>query len=111
MAFFVSDFYIDKKYSGLIIAGTGLGHVNQKLISSLIRAKEENMPIFMTSQCLWGFTNLNVYETGRKLIEANVIPLANMLPEVALIKAMWVLGHTKEELMETKDQTKLEGFF
>jgi glutamyl-tRNA(Gln) amidotransferase subunit D len=92
----IIDFYIDKKYSGLVIAGTGLGHINQNLISSLVRAKEENIPVFMTSQCLWGFTNLNVYETGRKLIEANVIPLANMLPEVALVKAMWVLGHTKE---------------
>jgi len=90
------DFYIDKKYSALIIAGTGLGHTNQKLISSFNNAREKNIPVFMTSQCFWGFTGMTVYETGRMLLDAGVIPLANMLPEVALVKAMWVLGHTKE---------------
>ncbi len=90
------DFFISKKYSGLVIAGTGLGHVNKKLIKSIKRATENEIPVFMTSQCLWGFTGLNVYKSGRMLLEAGVIPLANMLPEVALVKAMWVLGHTKE---------------
>ncbi|MBN1327983.1 MAG: Glu-tRNA(Gln) amidotransferase subunit GatD [Candidatus Heimdallarchaeota archaeon] len=92
------DYFIEKKYSALVIAGTGLGHTSQKLIDSFYKAKEKNMPIFMTSQCFWGFTGLSVYETGRMLLTAGVIPLANMLPEVALVKAMWVLGHTKEIL-------------
>jgi glutamyl-tRNA(Gln) amidotransferase subunit D len=116
------DFYIDKKYSGIVIAGTGLGHVNQKLISTLKRANDENIPVFMTSQCFWGFTGMNVYETGRMLLDAEVIPLANMLPEVALVKAMWVLGHTKEipfvrELMqknlagEITNREPFEGYF
>jgi len=90
------DYYIDNKYSALVIAGTGLGHTTQKLISSFNQAKEKNIPIFMTSQCFWGFTGMTVYETGRMLLDAGVIPLGNMLPEVALVKAMWVLGHTKE---------------
>jgi len=116
------DFFIDKNYSGLVIAGTGLGHVNQNLIYSIKRAKDENMPIFMTSQCFWGFTGLNVYETGRLLLDAGVIPLYNMLPEVALVKAMWVLGHTKEipfvrELMqknlagEITNRESFDGYF
>lgn len=92
----IIDYYIDNGYHGLVIAGTGLGHVNQNKIKSIQRAKDENVPIFMTSQCLWGFVGMNVYETGRLLLQAGVIPLANMLPEVALVKAMWVLGHTKE---------------
>jgi len=92
----IIDLFIDRKYSGLVIAGTGLGHINHDLIKPISRAKSENIPVFMTSQCLWGFTGLNVYETGRLLLEEGVIPLANMLPEVALVKAMWVLGHTKE---------------
>lgn len=90
------DFFIDRQYNGLVIAGTGLGHIDQKLISSIERAREENIPIFMTSQCLWGFTGMNVYETGRMLQKAGVIPLGNMLPEVAFVKAMWVLGHVNE---------------
>ena len=39
---------------------------------------------------------MNVYETGRLLLNEGIIPLSNMLPEVALVKAMWVLGHTDE---------------
>ena len=116
------DFFIDKKYSGIVIAGTGLGHVNQKLISAIKRANDKKIPVFMTSQCFWGFTGMNVYETGRMLIDAGVIPLANMLPEVALVKAMWVLGHTKEipfvrELMqknlagEITNREPFEGYF
>ncbi|MFW9923144.1 MAG: Glu-tRNA(Gln) amidotransferase subunit GatD [Candidatus Thorarchaeota archaeon] len=92
----IIDYYIDKQYSGLVFAGTGLGHISQDLLPSVKRAKEENIPLFMTSQCLWGFTGMNVYETGRLLLREGVIPLANMLPETALVKAMWVLGHTKE---------------
>jgi len=92
----VLDFYVDKSYRGLVLAGTGLGHVSQELLKSIERAKENSMPIFMTSQCFWGHTNLNVYETGRRLLERGVVPLGNMLPEVALVKAMWVLGHTTE---------------
>ncbi|NHJ87298.1 MAG: Glu-tRNA(Gln) amidotransferase subunit GatD [Asgard group archaeon] len=96
MQFDLIDHFIDKKYSGLVIAGTGLGHTDQELASSFVRAREEGIPIFMTSQCLWGFTGMSVYETGRILLQAGVIPLGNMLPEVALVKAMWVLGHTHE---------------
>jgi len=115
------EYFLDNNYSGLVIAGTGLGHVNQKLIKTIARAKEKNVPIFMTTQCLWGFTGMNVYETGRMLLEAGVIPLFNMLPEVALVKAMWVLGHTKEipfvkELMqknlagEITDREPFDGY-
>ncbi|MHA1531270.1 MAG: Glu-tRNA(Gln) amidotransferase subunit GatD [Candidatus Heimdallarchaeota archaeon] len=115
------EYFFENNYSGLVIAGSGLGHVNQKLIKTISSAKEKNIPIFMTTQCLWGFTGMNVYETGRKLLEAGVIPLFNMLPEVALVKAMWVLGHTKEipfvkELMqknlagEITDREPFDGY-
>ncbi len=114
----IIDYYIDNGYHGLVIAGTGLGHVNRNKRNSIERAKDENIPIFMTSQCLWGFVGMKVYETGRLLLQAGVIPLANMLPEVALVKAMWVLGHTKEipfvkELMQKNlagEITKRERF-
>lgn len=89
--------YIDKDYKGLILEGTGLGHTPNKLIESLERAIEEEIQIYMTSQCLNGRTNLNVYSTGRKLKEAGVIPLEDMLSETAYVKLMWVLGQTKNK--------------
>jgi glutamyl-tRNA(Gln) amidotransferase subunit D (EC 6.3.5.7) len=54
----------------------------------------------MTSQCLFGRVNMNVYTTGRQLLRAGVVPLEDMLPEVAVVKLMWGLAHhkTMEEL-------------
>jgi glutamyl-tRNA(Gln) amidotransferase subunit D len=35
---------------------------------------------------------MHVYETGREILQLGVVPLANMLPEVAYIKLGWALG-------------------
>ena len=35
---------------------------------------------------------MNVYETGREILELGVVPLANMLPEVAYVTLAWALG-------------------
>jgi glutamyl-tRNA(Gln) amidotransferase subunit D len=50
----------------------------------------------MTSQCIYGRVNMNVYTNGRDLKEIGVIPLEDMLSETALVKLMWVLGQTKD---------------
>nr|MDO8081966.1 Glu-tRNA(Gln) amidotransferase subunit GatD [Candidatus Freyarchaeota archaeon] len=86
---------IDSKYHGIVLAGTGLGHCPKTLIDSLKGAIEENIPVAMTSQCLYGFVGMNVYERGRDLLKIGVIPCENMLPETAYVKLIYVLGHTK----------------
>ncbi len=50
----------------------------------------------MTVQTLWGFVGMYVYETGREMMGLGVVPLANMLPEVAFMKLSWVLGQTDD---------------
>ena len=52
--------------------------------------------VVMTVQTLWGYAQMYVYDTGRDLLEIGVVPLDNMLPETALMKLGWVLGHTDE---------------
>jgi len=79
--------------NGAIIMGTGLGHVGTHLLKSIQRAIKDGIIIGMTSQCLYGRVNLNVYSTGRELRRIGVIPLEDMLPEVAYIKLMWLLGN------------------
>ncbi len=86
------DWYLDKNFHGLILEGTGLGHVSNKLYRPLERAKDMEVFVGMTSQCIWGMINMNVYFTGRDLLKRGVTPLKDMLPETALIKLMWVLG-------------------
>ena len=89
------DSCIDTGYRGIVIAGTGLGHTPTTLYAPIERAIEEDITICMTTQCLWGFVGMRVYETGRVLLERGVIPLANMLPETAYVKLICVLGRTQ----------------
>jgi glutamyl-tRNA(Gln) amidotransferase subunit D len=90
------DALVEKGYKGIVIAGTGLGHVNSPLYPALERAVAAGVHVVMTVQTLWGFAQMYVYETGRDLMDIGVVPLDNMLPETALMKLGWVLGHTDD---------------
>jgi glutamyl-tRNA(Gln) amidotransferase subunit D len=83
-------------YHGLVIAGTGLGHTSTTLIPPLRRLVEKGTLIVMTSQCMHGRVCDRVYDTGRDLLDAGVIEGGDLLPEVALVKMMWVLGNEKD---------------
>ncbi|HWQ68081.1 MAG TPA: Glu-tRNA(Gln) amidotransferase subunit GatD [Methanospirillum sp.] len=84
-------------YRGLVLAGTGLGHVSSAFIVRIRELINSGMLIMMTSQCLHGRVCDRVYDTGRDLLDAGVIEGGDMLPEVALVKMMWVLGHSEGE--------------
>lgn len=98
----IIDSLVDNNYRGIVIAGTGLGHVNKPLYPSLKRAHEKGVAVFMTVQTLWGYVQMYVYDTGRDIMELGVIPSANMLPEVAYVKLGWALGQTGD-LEKVKD--------
>ena len=79
---------------GLIVEGTGLGHVSSKDIAAVKAFVRGGGLVFMTSQCVNGRVDLSVYDTGRDLVRAGVVPLEDMLAETALVKAMWALGNS-----------------
>ncbi len=87
---------IDNGYKGIVIAGTGLGHVNKPLYPSLKKACDMGIHIYMSVQTLWGYVQMYVYDTGRDIMNLGVIPAANMLPEVAYVKLAWTLGQTQD---------------
>jgi glutamyl-tRNA(Gln) amidotransferase subunit D len=90
------DSLIDNGYKGIVIAGTGLGHVNKPLYPALKRARDKNICVYMTVQTLWGYVQMYVYDTGRDMMELGVVPAANLLPEVAYVKLAWALGQTSD---------------
>lgn len=92
----IIDSLIDNGYRGIVIAGTGLGHVNKPLYPALKRAQDRKIAVYMTVQTLWGYVQMYVYDTGRDMMELGVVPGANMLPEVAYVKLAWVLGQTND---------------
>ncbi|MFH1941222.1 MAG: Glu-tRNA(Gln) amidotransferase subunit GatD [bacterium] len=98
----IIDSLIDNGYRGIIIAGTGLGHVNKPVYPAIDRATKAGVAIYMTVQTLWGYVHMFVYETGRDLMSLGIIPAENMLPEVAYVKLGWVLGQT-DDLEKVKE--------
>jgi glutamyl-tRNA(Gln) amidotransferase subunit D len=97
-------------YKGLVLAGTGLGHISTTLLSPLQKLIKTGTVVVMTSQCMEGRVCDRVYDTGRDLLSSGVIEGGDMLPEVALVKMMWVLGNEKDpEKAAALLQTDLKG--
>ncbi len=88
----VIDWAIATGFKGIVLEGSGLGHVGDVLLPPLERAQKEGIVVGMCSQCIWGRVHMNVYSTGRDLQKIGVIPLGDMLPETALVKMMWAFG-------------------
>lgn len=91
--------YIEENYRGIVIEATGLGHVatdesEKSWLPAIKRAIEKNIVVCFAAQTLYGGLYPYVYTPGRKLLDAGVIFLEDMLPETAYVKLGWVLGHT-----------------
>jgi glutamyl-tRNA(Gln) amidotransferase subunit D len=105
----VIESLFDLGYQGLVFAGTGLGHVRSELVESVAKLKKKGFLFFMTSQCLFGRVNMNVYITGRRLKSAGVVPLEDMLPETAYAKLSWCLANYPLEKVEEKMLENVAG--
>ncbi len=110
----VFEYFVEQGYKGIVIEGTGLGHVSAAWIRSIRSAVERGIPVVMTSQCLYGAICDRVYDTGRDLLHAGVIEAEDMLPETALVKLMWVLGQTTDmeavrQLMQENIAGEIKG--
>jgi glutamyl-tRNA(Gln) amidotransferase subunit D len=92
----IIDWYVEKHCKGILLEGSGLGHVSKFCFDAIQNAVKHGMVVALASQCIWGRVNMNVYDTGRDLLTLGVIPLEDMFPETALVKLMWVLGQTSD---------------
>ncbi len=95
------DFYLEKKFKGIVFEGTALGHLpttikEKSLIPKIEKAKKAGVLMTMTSQCLYGRVHPHVYSNLREVSSRGVIYCEDMLPETAYVKLIWVLGQTKD---------------
>ncbi len=93
----VLDYYVDTGCKGFVLEATGMGHVHStRLIPVIHRITEKGIPVFITSQTIYGRVNLEVYTNLRLLQDAGAIGLEDMISETAYIKLGWVLAHTQD---------------
>ena len=107
----IIDTIIDSGAKGIILEGTGLGHVNSKCNNAIKKAINKGMFVGMTSQCLNGRIKMTVYSAGRDLLKLGVVPLEDMLPESALVKLMWAYGNYKDEEIQDIMTANIAGEF
>ncbi len=104
----ILDYYVKKKYKGIILEMSGLGHVPIKGKNNWIKKLKEvikkGLVVCATSQCVYGRVDPFVYSNGREILETGVIYLEDMLAETALIKLGWILGH--DEWAKSKEKVK-----
>jgi len=81
---------------GVVLAGTGLGHVGSDHLPWIRAATDRGVTVVMTTQCLEGNVDPYVYATGRDLLRAGVLYLGDLLPETAYVKMEWALGHASD---------------
>ena len=113
---FPEQFSFFQGYKGLIIEGTGLGHtpgqvpnkesaIHKKIYPAIKKLVASGCVVVMTTQCLFGGVNMNVYDKGRDLQELGVISGKDMLANTALVKLSWLLGnYSKEEVRKLINQ-------
>lgn len=86
---------IPKNKKGLVILGTGLGHIPDYILPKVKQLVSDGVVVVMATQCLFGRTNMSVYSTGRDQLKAGIISCEDMLPETAYVKLMWALANCK----------------
>ncbi len=105
----ILDYYLKKRYKGIILEMGALGHVHSKRArnswtNKLKEVQNKGMIVCGVTQCIFGRTNPLVYSNGREMLETGIIYLEDMLAETALVKLGWVLGH--KEWGESKEIVK-----
>jgi len=117
---FPEQFSFYQGYKGLIIEGTGLGHtpgqmpnaecaIHKKIYPAIKELIKSGCVVVMTTQCIFGSVNMNVYDKGRDLLELGVISGKDMLANTALVKLSWLLANYPKSEAEKLINQNLRG--
>lgn len=101
---FASELKAYEKFDGLVLEGTGLGHMpiteidnltnEHKKIFSVLKSLAKKIPVVMSTQTIYGRVNMNVYSPGRILQEIGVLGNeSDLAPETSFMKLAWLLSN------------------
>ena len=88
----IIDSYIEKGTRGFVIEGYGTGGIPERVIEKLRKAKENNIPSMLITQCKSGGTDLEIYEVGNNALCAGIIDGKKLGAEGALAIMMKKIG-------------------
>jgi len=116
----ILDYYLKKKYKGVVLEMSGLGHAPTKRArkawtKKLQEVQKKGLVICATAQTVYGKLDPLVYSNGRELMKTGIIYLKDMLAETALVKLGWVLGHKEwakdKQIIKEKMLENIAGEF
>lgn len=94
-------------YQGVVLEAFGIGGMHferRDLATAIGEAIKDGMTIVVGSQCLYEGSNLEIYQTGQRILKQGALPCYDMTTEAAVTKLMWVLG-------QTEDKAEIEHYF
>ncbi len=88
------DHIVDAAPKAIVLEALGLGgvpYLGESLLPPIARCREKNIPVVITTQCVYGGVDLSVYEVGRKTLELGAISGHDMTREAIITKLMVLL--------------------
>ena len=89
----------DLGYRAVVIEAFGLGgipNVKRNLLPAINKLIEKNIPVVVTTQCVYEGCDMSVYDVGVEALRAGALSGGYMTPEAIAVKLMWILGHTND---------------
>ena len=103
------EFLSYKDFDGLVIEGTGLGHIptDKEILEAVKKIKAV---MVMAPQTIYGRLQMNVYSTGREIQGLGILGnYSDMTPETTFIKLAWLLSNYKKEEVKELITKNLRG--